>query len=100
MSFPSDEQLNSKITRSTNWLKWRDVPINKWYHIVKREPLDTKNGEALILTLEDKDQNRLICFTTSLIKKELEARPESNFIKSSGKICTKKYYGFELVYHN
>ena len=94
--FPSNELLESNIRKSSNWMKWRDVPINKWYRIVHKESLDTKYGESMILTLEDKNANKLITFTTPIIKKAIENCPDCNFIISTGKVENKKYYGFEI----
>ena len=97
-SFPSNELLESNIRKSSNWMKWRDVPINRWYRIVNKESYDTKYGDSMILTLEDKDENRLITFTTPIIKQTLEKCSDKacNFIISTGKVENKKYYGFEI----
>ena len=97
--FPSDQELNSKIQKSTNWLKWREVPENKWYKIIDKEVRETEYGESLILTLEDRNQNTVITYTTAIIKKELDSRAECNFIKSTGKPKNQRYFGFELVCH-
>ena len=84
MSFPSD------MKRSTTMMEWRDVPLYKWYEIVNKELID---GNALILTLEDEDGNRLITFATSVIHHELRKRPECNYIRS----VNEEYYDFDLV---
>ena len=99
MSFPSDQELNSKIQKSSNWLKWKDVPLDEWFYIVKTESVDTRYGDSMIMTLQDRKQNTFITYTTTIIKNELESRPECNYIKSTGMVKNKKYFGFELVCH-
>ena len=97
MSFPSDQELNSKIQKSSNWLKWEDVPLGEWFYIVKTELVDTRYGKSMIITLQDRIQNTFTTTATIIIKNELESRPSCNYIKSTGMLKNKKYYGFELV---
>ena len=54
-------------------------------------------GEALIITLRDKDGDMFTTFTTSIIKKEIENNPWYKYIRSTGKVEGKKYYGFDFV---
>ena len=96
-SFPSNEELDSKVQKSTKWLKWKDVPLDTWYKIFLKQKIQTKHGEAVILTLVDNQQNYLTTFTTSVIKKEIENHPEYEYIRSTGIPENKKYYGFDLV---
>ena len=95
MNFPSNEELNSRITNSTQYLKFKDVPQNIWYKITSIHEIDTKNGPAQILTLTDRDNNTLQTFSTSIIQNELNGNPY-HFIRSTGKQPNKRYYGFDL----
>ena len=100
VSFPSDAELQSNMKNSTKWLKWRDVPLHTWYKIVKKEAVDTQHGNALILTLEDREGDKLTTFTTAIIQSSLKKRPDCNYIRSTGKVENKRYYGFDIVTHN
>jgi len=95
-SFPSDNDLNSRMIQSSNFLKWRELKQNIWYKIISKNEITTVKGTALILELEDKDKNSYEVFSTSLIQKELDQRSDVNYIRSTGKVEGKKYYGFDL----
>jgi hypothetical protein len=95
--FPTNEELNSKIQKSSKFIKWREVPLSIWYNIFIKQIIPTKRGEAMILTLQDKDMNVITTFTTSIIRKEIENHTYYKYIRSTGKPENKNYYGFDLV---
>ena len=36
-SFPSVDDLNSRVTLSTKFLKWRELPQDVWYEIISQK---------------------------------------------------------------
>jgi hypothetical protein len=92
VSFPSNEELNSKITKSSNYIKWKDLPENTWYKIVSKKEI--RNTQ--ILHLSDNIGITYDAFSTSMIKKELINKTGDLYIRSTGKSQNKKYYGFDI----
>ena len=57
--FPSEEEFNQNKETKYNLMKWRDVPVNIILKVTNVDQINTKFGQAFILTLEN--QNGEIC---------------------------------------
>ena len=83
-------------------LKWRDLEKGPIYTVVGEETINTKNGDTLVIILED-DVKVWAC---SSLAKRLEEDKDKSFpcyVRSNGKVQSKQnksyqYYGFDLVW--
>ena len=102
MSFISLDQFDALKADNDNILKWRDVPTGVIYKIEFIEEIDTKKGEATILSLVDCDGDRFRAYATSILREDLKDREGVVYIKPLGKKESTRnpgqsYYTYELV---
>ena len=104
MNFITPEQFEQNKNKHDQIHKWRDVPLKVIYRIEKVEEISSKNGNATIVTLSDKDEKKLTAFATTCLIKGLKdfCWCETYYIKSlnlkkSNKILGQKYYAYDLV---
>ena len=82
--------------------KWRDLEAGTIYTIVGKDTIKTKNGETMIIILEDETK----VWTCSSLAKRLEQDNDKSFpcyVRPKGKVQSKQnkgfqYYGFDLVW--
>ena len=100
--FISLDQFDALKADNDNILKWREVPTGVIYKIAHIEEIDTKKGEATIISLVDCDGDRFRAYATSILRKDLKDRDGVLYIKSLGKKESTKnpghsYYTYDLV---
>ena len=97
------EQMLQKQRPSKDIVKWRDFAKEETIHtIVGKKILKTKNGDALVIILED----NVKVWACSSLAKRLEENKDKSFpcyVRSKGKVQSKQnksyqYYGFDLVW--
>ena len=82
--------------------KWRDLEKDRIYEVISKETVKTKNGNALVITLEDQTK----VWACSTLAKRLEDDKDKTFpchVRPIGKIKSQEnpsyqYYGIELVW--
>ena len=106
--FPDDSEEGDENS-ITSASPWRDLSINTWFRVEKRRKLTTRNGEATIIHLQNKQMKSYCVWTTKIIAERLDNYPESYFniwsndklyIKSKGLTQAKngnEYYDFALL---
>ena len=100
MGFMSEADFETCVAEQKEIISWKEVPIGKIYAIESMEKMDTKEGPATVVNLEDKEGKSLKAFATSVLAKDLEEKNGKLFIKSLGLKESKngrKYYNYELV---
>ena len=103
MEFPTTEQFEqNKVQNENIFLKWREVPTGVIYYIEKIEFIATKEGEAIIVSLVDKNGEKLKAFATNCLSNDLVGYKGGWFIKSNGKqkssiISNRSYYQYEIM---
>ena len=103
MEFPTKEQFEqNKVQLGKIFLKWREVPTGVIYYIEKIEFIATKVGEAIIVSLIDKDGEQLKAFATNCLSNDLVGYRGGWFIKSNGKQESsinpnRSYYQYEIM---
>ena len=56
--FITPEQFEQNKNKHDQIQRWRDVPLNVIYRIENVEEIPSKNGNATIVTLSDKDEEK------------------------------------------
>ena len=108
MPFPTIEQFDQAINSHDTIQKWRDIPTNVIYQIIRVNELDTRYGKALILTLKDQNDTIQKYWATQTIRKELtdfnrkitssSCYIKSNGLKRSNKNPNQQYYNFSIIW--
>ena len=99
------QQMLQKQQPNKDILKWRDLKEGTIYTIVNKKTIKTKNGDALVIILEDEAK----VWACSSLAKRLEEDVVSMskkfpcYVRSKGKVQSKQnksfqYYGFDLVW--
>ena len=96
--FISEAEFNKGI-KAREVLPWRDVPQNVIYHIEDVQEVKTMYGYRKVLSLVDRDGNKLRAYATSRMIDDLEG----SYIKSLGlrdsvKNPSQSYYHYELLH--
>ena len=96
--FISEAEFNKGI-KAREVLPWRDVPQNVIYHIEDVQEVKTMYGYQKVLSLVDRDGNKISAYATSRMVDDLEG----SYIKSLGlrqstKNPSQSYYHYELLH--
>ena len=98
--FPTLDDFEQKV------MSWQSLPEKVIYKIIDKEPIGTKFGQGLMLTLLDRKGNTTYVWATSIIKSKLESEKFSGknakiFIVSYGKkvsgLTKNNYYDFKIM---
>ena len=100
-SFPSDAEF---VDSDEPAIPWREVECGIPYQIVQTRILTTKNGEAMIITLQKRDGSTVNAWVTKLIENKLRnfnGEKKTKFIMSRGLKMAQKsknnYYDFKII---
>ena len=98
--FISEAEFNKGI-KAREVAPWRDVPQNVIYHIEDVQEVKTMYGYQKVLSLVDRDGNKISAYATSRMIDDLEEG--GSYIKSLGlresrKNPSQSYYHYELLH--
>ena len=101
-TFLSEEEFNTLKSQHKQIKPWKVVPLNQIFYIKDLEKIQTKNGEASVITLIDDIGEEQRVYATSLLAQELVGYQGGMYIKSLGKKQSEKnkghsYYHYELA---